>query len=109
MTTVSQGVHSPVIPELGNGKGMVRERFNGEKDSVIENAMGKEESWAKKVGTGQSGVKLDDIERLLRALGLQVVDANAVCVDRRIHEAYRVLAAAAITEPEKLLLAQHAG
>lgn len=84
---------------------MVRERFDEEKDSVIENAMGKEESWAKKVGTGQSGVKLDDIERLLGALGLRVVDGDAVCVDRKIHEAYRVLAAAAIAEPEKLPLA----
>lgn len=82
---------------------MLRERFDAEKDSVIESALGKSESWAKKVGTGSSGVMLDDIEKLIQALGLRLVDKNKVCVDRGVYESYRTLAAAAISNPSKLV------
>jgi hypothetical protein len=80
----------------------IRERFAREKDSVIENALGKQESWAKKVQAGQSGVLLDDLPRLLAALGLKVVDRSKVCVDREVYDAYKTLAGKAITEPRKL-------
>lgn len=83
-------------------KSLIRERFDAEKDSVIESLMGKGESWAKKVGQGASGVMLDDIPALLRALGLRVVDKDKYCVDRGVYEAYRTLANAAITNPSKL-------
>lgn len=84
------------------GKGVIRERFDAEKDSVIESAMGKGESWAKKVGQGASGVMLDDIPALLKALGLRVVDVSKVCVDKQVYESYRTLARAAITDPRSL-------
>lgn len=82
---------------------MLRERFDSEKDSVIESALGKSESWAKKVGSGASGVMLDDIEKLIHALGLRLVDKTKVCVDRGVYESYRTLAAAAISNPAKLV------
>jgi hypothetical protein len=84
------------------GKSIIRERFNAEKDSVIESGVGKAESWAKKVGQGASGVMLDDIPKLLKVLGLKVVDESRVCVDRAIYESYRTLAKAAITNPSSL-------
>lgn len=84
------------------GKTLIRERFDAEKDSVIETLMGKGESWAKKVGQGASGVMLDDIPALLKALGLRVVDKDKVCVDKDVYEAYQTIAAAAITNPKKL-------
>jgi hypothetical protein len=87
----------------GNGKGVLRERFDSEKDSVIESVVGKAESWAKKVGSGASGVMLDDIPKLLDALGLRIVDKSKICVDRAVYESYRTLAAAAISNPSKLV------
>ena len=81
---------------------VIRERFLKAKDSVIENALGKQESWAKKVSAGQSGVLLDDISKLLAALGLKVVDQSKVCVNREVYEAYKTLAGKAITEPREL-------
>lgn len=90
------------IPLSFPRRGIIRERFDAEKDSVIESALGKQESWAKKVGSGTSGVMLDDISKLLTALGLRVVDKNKICVDRQVYESYRTLAAAAITNPSKL-------
>lgn len=82
---------------------VIRDRFMAEKDSVIESALGKAESWAKKVGAGQSGVQLDDMPKLLKALGLKVVDQSKVCVDRAVYEAYKTLAGAAMNDPAKLV------
>lgn len=84
------------------GKTLLRERFDSEKDSVIESAMNKGESWAKKVGSGASGVMLDDIPSLIDALNLRIVDKGKVCVDREVYEAYRALARAAVTDIKKL-------
>lgn len=74
------------------GKGVLRERFEAMKDTALDAAMKKGESWAKKVGYGDSGVKLDDIPALLSALGLKLVDVNMVCVPREEHRAYRTIA-----------------
>lgn len=75
-------------------KGVLRERFEDVKDSALDDAMGKGESWAKKVGYGNQGVMLDDIPKLLEVLGFKLVDKSKVCVDRAVHEAYKALAAA---------------
>lgn len=89
-------------PARGGAQGIVRERFDHEKDVVIEHALGKAESWAKKVGTGQSGVLLDDLHALLDVLGLKAVDKSRVCVDRSVFVGYRAIVIAAMTDPKKL-------
>ena len=83
-------------------RSVIRERFEAIKDSALDSAMGKGESWAKKVGYGNSGVMLDDIPRLLDALNLKAVDKSKVCVNREVYEAYKTLAGKAITEPKTL-------
>lgn len=83
-------------------KGLIRERFENEKNIVIENGVGKEDSWAKKVGNGTCGVTLDDIEKLLDVLGLKAVDKSKKCVDARVYESYRTLATIALNDPAKL-------
>ncbi len=87
------------IPNAFPKRGIVRERFEDFKDSALDAAMGKGDSWAKKVGYGNSGVLLDDIPKLLDALGLKVVDKSKVCVDRAVHEAYKTIAAAHLQGP----------
>lgn len=89
-------------PESRPKKGVIRERFEDMKDAALDNAMGKGESWAKKVGYGTSGILLDDVPKLIEVLGLKLVDKSKVCVDRHVYEAYKVLAGAAITQPKKL-------
>lgn len=74
----------------------LRRRFNAEKDAVIESALGKQESWAKKVGTNISGVMLDDIPALIDVLGLKLVDKSKKCVDAEVFNAYRTITAAAM-------------
>lgn len=83
-------------------KGALRERLEAMKDAAIDSAMGKGDSWAKKVGYGNQGVMLDDIPKLIDVLGLKLVDKSKVCVDRQVYEAYKTLAGTAITAPRKL-------
>jgi len=89
-------------PESRPKRGALRERFEEMKDAALDAAMGKGESWAKKVGYGTSGILLDDVPRLIDVLGLKLVDKSKVCVDRNVYEAYKTLAGTAITEPRKL-------
>lgn len=83
-------------------KTTLRARFDAEKDSVIELGLKKAESWAKKVGNGQSGVLLDDIPTLLDVLGLKIVDKGQHCVPLDEFEAYRTLALKGMTLRPKL-------
>lgn len=80
-------------------KSALRERFEAIKDAALDDAMGKGESWAKKVGYGNQGVMLDDIPKLLDTLGFKLVDKSKVCVDKAVHEAYKALAAAHLVGP----------
>lgn len=98
MHTACTDVLTPSFPR----RGVIRERFDREKDLAIESAMKKGDSWAKKVGTGQSGVLLDDIPLLLEALGLRAVCKSKVCVDKSVYESFRTLASAALSDPQKL-------
>lgn len=75
-------------------KGVLRERFEAMKLDAIDSAMGKGESWAKKVGYGNQGVMLDDVSRLVDVLGLKLVDKGKVCVSREEHLAYKAIARA---------------
>jgi hypothetical protein len=84
-----------VLRDVNNPrKSVLRERFEAVKDAALDDAMGKGESWAKKVGYGNQGVMLDDIPKLLDTLGFKLVDKSKVCVEKATHEAYKALAAA---------------
>jgi hypothetical protein len=77
-------------------KSVLRERFDAMKQVAIDDAMDKKDSWAKQVGNGSSGVKLDDIPRLVQILGLKLVDARRICITpekQAEYEACRTLAA----------------
>lgn len=75
------------------------------KDTAIDEGMGKGDSWAKKVGYANHGVLLDDIPRLIRVLGLKVVDVTRVCITPeqvQEYEAYKVIAKTHLSPPPKL-------
>lgn len=81
---------------------VILQRLARVKNSRVAEAIGKDESQVSRIVAGDSGIKLADLYPFLEALDLKVVDRSKVCVDRSVFEAYRTLAAKAMTEPESL-------
>lgn len=81
---------------------VVLQRLAKAKNQTVAEAIGKDESTVSRIVSGDAGIKLADLAAFLKALGLKVVDANQVCVDRAVYESYRTLARAAITNPSTL-------
>lgn len=48
------------------------------------------------------GLRLHEIPMLLEALGWKIVDRSRICVPREVFDAYRTIAATAMTHPEQL-------
>lgn len=93
---------SPRNGESGEPSGMaglLHRRFHEAKKAYIDAAMGKAETWARSIGDGTSGVKLTDIPKFLKALGLKLVDERKCVVDREVYEAYKTLARQALNTP----------
>lgn len=80
----------------------VLQRLASVKNQDVGNAIGKDESTVSRIASGELGIKLADLHGFLGALGLKVVDANQVCIDRQIYESYKTLATAALVNPAKL-------
>lgn len=78
------------------------QRLASVKNQAVADAIGKDQSTVSRIASGEAGIKLDDLQPFLAALGLKVVGANQVCVDREVYESYRTLARAAINDPAKL-------
>lgn len=90
----------------GGRKSILRQRFDAAKQVAIDDAMGKADSWAKSVGNCSSGVKLDDIARLVQVLGLKLVDARRICItpeELAEFEACRTLARGRLMGPQAKL------
>jgi hypothetical protein len=81
---------------------VIAERLRNAKGLAISSALGKSDSWARKVLDGESGVLLDDLPGLLKELGLRVVGVDRVCVPRDEYQAYRALAAQYLKQPQRL-------
>lgn len=81
---------------------ILMQRLASVKNNVVSLAIHKDESTVSRIASGESGIKIEDLQAFLMALGLKVVDTNQVCIDRAIYESYRTLAKAALTSPEKL-------
>lgn len=80
----------------------ILQRLAKVKNQDVGAAMGKDHSTVSRIASGETGIRLDDLHPFLAALDLKVVDANQVCVDRGVYEAYRTLAHAAVTDTRKL-------
>jgi hypothetical protein len=76
-------------------RNLIEVRLLGAKRAALDVEMGKGAGWAQKIVEGKSGVTIEDMPAFLSALGLRVVDANHVPVDRSVLEAYEVIIAAA--------------
>lgn len=72
------------------------------KNQAVGDAIGKDESTVSRIISGEMGLKIQDLQGFLSALGLKCVDSNQVCIDRQIYESYKTLATAALTNPAKL-------
>lgn len=72
------------------------------KNQRVATAIGKDESTISRIVSGETGIKLEDLQAFLLALDLKCVDTNQICIDRAVYEAYKTLATAALTNPQKL-------
>ena len=79
---------------------MLEVRAGKAKDSAIGSAMGKSDDWFKKVRNLEAGVLLTDIPKLVKALGLRLVDEGKVCVDRDVAQAMETLTRRALNRTE---------
>lgn len=92
---------SEAAPSLRIG-GVVAERLRTAKAAAVADALGKSDSWVDKVRNGESGILIHDLPALLQALGLKVVGAEKVCVDKEVYRALHTIAGAALEAPSKL-------
>lgn len=81
---------------------VVLQKLAKAKNATVAEAIGKDESTISRIVSGESGIKLADLQPFLAALGLKVVGAEQVCIDRAIYESYKTLATAALTNPSSL-------
>lgn len=71
------------------------------KNQTIAEAIGKDESTISRIVSNESGLRLNDLYAFLAVLGLKIVDADQICVDHKIHESYKTLATAYLTNSGK--------
>lgn len=90
---------SPVTHRLAQ---TILRRAAGIKNQRIGDAIGKDESTVSRICSGEYGLKVSELQGFLTALGLKVVDAGMVCVDRAVYESYKTLATKALTNPKAL-------
>lgn len=81
---------------------VVLQKLAKAKNQTVAEAIGKDESTVSRIVSGEVGIKLNDLQPFLGSLGLKVVGADQVCIDRAIYESYKTLATAALTNPSRL-------
>lgn len=77
-------------------------RLASVKNADVGRAIGRDESTVSRIGSGELGIKLDDLQGFLTALNLKVVDINQHCIDKEIFASYKALAKAAMNAPQRL-------
>jgi hypothetical protein len=89
------------IPSLRKHE-LVAERLRTAKATAVAEALNKSDSWVDKVRNGESGILVSDLPALCEALGLKVVSAEKICVDRDVYQSLKTIAGAALEAPQKL-------
>lgn len=81
---------------------LLMRRIAAVKNQTLSVAIGRDESTVSRIVSGETGIRLTELQAFLDALGVKVVDANQYCVPRDLWEAYRVIAARSFEQPVKL-------
>lgn len=67
---------------------------------VLCKAIGKDDTQASRIRSGQIGASVQDVVRLLYAAGLKVVNADRVCIHGPTYQAMATIAARAMANAE---------
>jgi methylphosphotriester-DNA--protein-cysteine methyltransferase len=67
---------------------------------ALASAIGKDDSQASRIRSGQLGATVQDVARMLYASGLKVVSADRVCVHQPTYQAMATIAARAMADQE---------
>lgn len=89
-----QGAGASTSPELpvnytsihGKAAHFLLRRLNRLPLGIVAGALGKDESTACRVRSGERGCNAEEFCALLDVSGLKLVDKGKVCVDREVHE-----------------------
>lgn len=100
---MAEETNDNVIPSASAKAGTLRGRLREAKALAVASALTKGDSWVKDILGGKAGVMLDDIEPLLRTLGLKAVGLDKVCVDRKTAEAYETITKRAMAKESTLI------
>lgn len=67
---------------------------------ALATAIGKDDTQASRIRSGQLGASVADVVKLIHAAGLKVVSAEKVCVDRAMYEAIVTVNARAMADEQ---------
>jgi hypothetical protein len=81
---------------------VLMQRLAAVKNTTVAQAIRKDESTVSRIVSGETGIKLDDLQAFLDSLGYKVVDKNRVCVDAEEFRSYRLLATKYLAQPPEL-------
>lgn len=100
MTAASLGTDAITSKALHRDLQLVAQALSSTSLERLAGAIGKDDTQACKIRSGELGAKVGDMVRLLHAAGLRIVPSDRVCVQRQKYDAIVTIAAAAMADPE---------
>lgn len=88
---MSESSNTPTQPARNLAQ-LLLQRIAAIKNQAVSSAIKKDESTISRIVSGETGIKLDDLQAFLLVLGYKVVEKNMYCVPRDVHLAYKTLA-----------------
>lgn len=85
---------------LEAGMRLIAQALGSTSLDVLAGAIGKDDSQASRIRSGQLGATVQDVVRLLYASGLKVVNADRICVHQPTYQAMATIAARAMANEE---------
>ena len=87
-------------PEPGNPVALLASRLARLPLEEIARVLGKDDTAACKIRSGERAVSVSDLAKLIPACGLKLVDREKVCVDRRAYESMTYIASKAMADQQ---------
>jgi hypothetical protein len=85
---------------LEAGLRLIATTLGGTSLETLSQAIGKDDTQASRIRSGQLGATVQDVARMLYAAGLKVVPVDRVCVDGPTYQAMATIAARAMANAQ---------
>lgn len=87
-------------PSVGNPVALLATRLSKLPLEEIGRAIGKDDTAACKVRSGERACSVTDLAKLITACGLKLVDKDKVCVDRKTYDAMSYISSKAMSNEQ---------